>query len=336
MIRLAWRQFRTEAAVAVGGLAVVAVVLGITGPHLVHVADTSPRQLGDTYQTLQSALGDLLVVVPALLGIFFGAPLVARELETGTFRLAWTQSVSRARWLLVKYALVGAAASVLAGGLALMAAWWANPIDVWDQNRFSPANFGMLGIVPFGYALFAFALGATAGLVLRRTLPAMAATLAGYVGARFAATFWVRPHLQAPLHRSLPLTQAGGVGFTVSPSGRLVMTVAPPSMKNAWPLSASMVDKAGHGPTSQVLRRACPTLVHPPGPAVAGKGHSLRASVGGMQECITHLAARYHVVVTYQPASRYWPFQVYETSIFAAAALALAALSVWWVRRRLV
>ncbi len=110
-----------------------------------------------------------LLLSPRRCSASSSAPLVARELETGTFRLAWTQSVSRSRWLVVKFALVGGAVSALAGGLSLMAAWWANPINVLNENRFSPANFGVFGIVPFGYALFAFALAATAGLLFRRT-----------------------------------------------------------------------------------------------------------------------------------------------------------------------
>lgn len=130
MIRLAWRQFRTEAAVGIGALVVVAVVLAVTGPHLVDVYRTSPSQVTSTDKGLQMALVAVLQVAPALVGIFFGAPLIARELETGTFRLAWTQGVTRARWLIVKLTLVGLASCVVAGGLSLMVAWWANPINV--------------------------------------------------------------------------------------------------------------------------------------------------------------------------------------------------------------
>ena len=64
---------------------------------------------------LRDLLGPLMLAVPALLGIFWGAPLVARELETGTYRLAWTQSVTRTRWLAVKVALVGLASVAVAG-----------------------------------------------------------------------------------------------------------------------------------------------------------------------------------------------------------------------------
>lgn len=335
MIRLAWRQLRIEAGVAMAALAVVAVVLAVTGPHLVHVFDTDRSQLAHTDGTLQTAVYMLTLVTPALLGVFFGTPLVARELETGTFRLAWTQGVSRARWLVVKLALAGVAASAVAGGLSLMVAWWGNPINIVAENRFSPGNFGVFGIVPFGYGLFAFALGATLGLMLRRTAPAIAATLAGYVGARYAATYWIRPRFEAPLRLSMSLTNPDAAfGFLRSPS-RLSLTGFPPTVPNAWALTGSIVDKAGHGPTSQYLGRVCPTLLLGADGGRAGGPHTRVAPGGGIQACLARLASSFHEVVTYQPASRYWPFQIYETALFVAAALALGALSVWWLRRRL-
>jgi hypothetical protein len=330
VIRLAWRQFRSEAMVAVAALVAVAVVLGITGPHLVHVFDTGRAEVTTTDVYLQNALAALLLIVPALLGIFFGAPLVARELETGSFRLAWTQSVTRSRWLVVKFAIVGVSASLVAGSLSLMAAWWANPINIVNQSRFSPADFGMFGIVPFGYGLFAFALGATTGLIFRRMLPAMATTLVGYAAVRVAVTYLVRPHFQPPLSVAVALTKLGNYGFVRSPSGSLSMQVFPPTLPDAWALSASVVDKAGHAPTSEHIKRACPSLFQGPG------GKLPFPKAGGLPGCVAHLAARFHEVVTYQPASRYWPFQIYETVLFLVLAVALGALSVWWARRRLV
>lgn len=334
MIRLAWHQFRTEATVTFAAVLVVAVVLAVTGPHLMDVFRTTPSQVTNTDATLQNAVAALLVIAPALVGVFFGAPLVARELETGTFRLAWTQSVSRARWLGVKFAVVGIAASVTAGGLSLMAAWWANPVNIFEANRFSPSSFGMFGITPFGYALFAFALGATTGVLFRRTLPAMATTIGVYVGVRYAVTFGIRPHFQSPLHLSMSLLDASGYGFSSSPSGALAMVAFPPNMKNAWPLSSSIVDSAGHAPTSGYLARTCPTLLQGP-PVPLGGPRTKLGPGGGIQACVSHLATRFHDVVTYQPASRYWPFQIYETALFVVLALALAGLSYWWVRRHL-
>lgn len=331
MIRLAWRQFRAEAVVGLGALVVVAVVLAVTGPHLVDVYRTTPSQVTSTDQRLQTALFALLLIVPALVGVFFGAPLVARELEAGTYRLAWTQSVTRVRWLAVKLAFVGLASSLLAGGLSLIVAWWDNPINIVNQNRFSPANFGMFGIVPFGYALFAFALGAITGLLFRRTLPAMATTIVGYVAARSAVTFWLRPHFAAPLTMDFAFNAISFGGFQASGSG-LQVVVNNPTIPNAWVLSTAVANKAGHAPTSAFLNKACPGVVGG-GQRVHAVGRG--ALLGQMQHCVTAIAAKFHGVATYQPASHYWPFQIYETALFVVLALAFAGLSFWWVRRRL-
>ena len=151
MIRLALRQFRTEAIIVVVVLIGLAIVLAVTGGHLVSVNDTfkSSCNVSHTCATalnpvvgldgpLFHALEFLGIVAPALIGLFFGAPLIAREIETGTFRLAWTQSVTQGRWLAVKFGVVGLAAMAFGGLLTWMANWWASPIDAVNQDRFSP------------------------------------------------------------------------------------------------------------------------------------------------------------------------------------------------------
>lgn len=206
MIRLALRQFRTEAAIGIGLLAALAIVLGITGPHLAQVSDafqsackpagdcaTAPNPAFEIDLPLRAFLPFIGTVAPALMGFFFGAPLIARELETGTFHLAWTQSVTRRRWLAVKLALVGSVAMVIGGLLTWMIDWWMTPIDAVNQDRFDIANFGIHGVAPVGYAAFAVALGTMLGLLLRRTVPAMAATLVGFVTARLVAGIGFAP-----------------------------------------------------------------------------------------------------------------------------------------------
>ena len=148
-------------------------------------------------------LGTVLVVVPGIIGVFWGAPLAARELETGTYKLTWMQSVTRRRWLAVKLGLVGMSSIAVAGLLSLMVTWWSSPLDRVNADPFS--LFDERGIVPLGYAAFAFALGVTAGLLLRRTVPAMVATLVVFAGIRLAVTNWVRPRLFTPLRISAPL-----------------------------------------------------------------------------------------------------------------------------------
>ena len=190
--------------------------------------------------------------------MFWGAPLVARELESGTYRLAWTQSVTRRRWLSVRVALVGVAALAVAGLASWLVSWWFAPLDAVNLNRFDPSVFTTRGVVAIGYAGFAFALGVAAGALTRRTLPAMAATLLGFVAARIAFTFWVRPHLLAPKDVLVPLTLGKGVGFTSRrPSGvSLVREHRPRSRTPGRSRPRSSI-----APTTPSAPRSCTTLL---------------------------------------------------------------------------
>ena len=113
---------------------------------------------------------------PCLLGVFWGGPLVAGELETGTNQFAWMQSVTRSRWLAVKVGWVLLAAAVWGGAVSALVTWWSGPVNALEHQDFQPGQFDIQGIVPVGYAVFAVALGIAAGTLLRRTLPALAIT----------------------------------------------------------------------------------------------------------------------------------------------------------------
>jgi hypothetical protein len=349
MIRLAWRQFRSQAAIAIAGLLVVAIALAITGPQLVHLYNTTVagcKAQGDCQTAtsafvsndtfLQNGLDVLIFVLPALIGIFWGAPLVAREFETGTVRLAWTQSVTRTRWLAAKLGVVGLSSIAVAGLLSLMVTWWFSRIDRVNANRFVATVFDARDIVPIGYAAFAFALGVTAGVLIRRTLPAMATTLVGFVAARLAMTHWIRPHLIAPAQTAAALSSATRLGFEGSPSGAVAFVAGTPSFPNAWSISSRIVDRAGHAPTTQglhtFLSKVCPNIAAPP--KLRGGGPTA-GNPAAFQECIARLSAKFHLAVSYQPASRYWTFQWLELAIYFAAALILAGVCFWSIRRRL-
>jgi hypothetical protein len=349
MIRLTWRQFRIPTAVAFGALAVVAVILAVTGSDLVHLYDTtvaSCQATGDCstatsaflahYQLLQQ-LATVVILLPAIIGIFWGAPLIARELETGTFRLAWTQSVTRTRWIAVKLGLVGLASMAVAGLFSLMVTWWSSPIDRVNMNAFGV--FDQRDIVPLGYATFAFTLGVTAGVLIRRILPAMVTTMVAFVVVRVAVTNWVRPYLIDPVHRDFALdptsTGFGSSGSLLLDLGPSTLQPSPPNIPNAWITSTQIADKAGHALTTQVLKNDCPRLgkggsgpVHSRGPVPAGAQQALH-------DCVVKVGATYHEVVTYQPANRYWAFQWYETAIFLGLAVILVGFCFWWVRYRL-
>ncbi|HEY1777313.1 MAG TPA: ABC transporter permease subunit [Solirubrobacteraceae bacterium] len=354
MIRLSWRQFRLQAAVAAAALAIVAIVLAISGPQIVHLYNSTIancKAQGDcgtaiasfihTDRPLQNALTALLFVVPGLIGIFWGAPLIARELEAGSFRLAWTQSVTRSRWLICKLGLVGCAAVAASGLLSLMATWWFHPIDRVNANQFAWSVFDARNIVPIGYAAFAFALGVTAGILTRRTLPAMATTLVGFIAARFAITRWVRPHLLSPVHGAAALDRGGDLGFIASPSGVVTFTSGNPVIPNSWPISSAIVDRAGHTQSAQTLHafivRVCPTIGSPPRRVAGGaSGHgATQAGPSGFNACVAQLSRKFHLAVTYQPPSHYWGIQWLELAVYLVLSLLLAALCLALVRRRL-
>lgn len=345
MTRMAWLQSRTQNLLAAGALAIVAALLAATGPHLVHlyndvVAGCAARgdcsAARDSFlrsdASLRTALDALVMVMPAFVGIFWGAPMVARELESGTYSFAWTQSVSRARWLGVKLGLLGLASVAAAGLLSLAVTWWAAPLDHAHMAKFT--TFDERDVVPLGYAAFAFALAVLAGVVIRRTLPAIVAALLLFVGARLAVWHWVRPHLAAVSQTNLPMTEVHRVGFIPGPAGP-EFTVGNGSIDNAWVLSGRIVDKAGH-PTSSAglhhfLETNCPLIANHIAHSPRGGGPP---NLNAMRDCFAQVTANFDLHVTYQPPGHYWQLQWFELAIFLAASLALSALSFWWVRRR--
>jgi hypothetical protein len=347
MIRFAWLQSRTQALVAIAGLAAVAVVLLITGPDLTSLYATIIRpcaERGDCSQTtiasflqnhreIRIALDILVIVVPGIIGVFWGAPLVARELEAGTFRLAWTQSVTRTRWLAVKLGVMGLASIAVAGLVSLMTTWWNNPLDRVEANAYS--TFDARDIVPLGYAAFGFVLGVAAGVFIRRTLPAMATVAVVFTAVRVTMSHWIRPLLFAPARLALALDPRS-TGFGRTSSGPDTLQPGSPRIPNAWIQSIRIVDDGGKTLTPDVLASTCPQLGGADRPS---GGPSVRAQVpdtvkNALEDCITKVGNTYHQVVTYHPADRYWAFQWYELAIYVGAAFALAGICIWSLRRR--
>jgi hypothetical protein len=329
MIRFAWTRFRAQAAVGTGVLAIVAIALLVTGIQLAHAYDAAAaacKQHGNCAGLFNAFLtqgyftaGKLLeaagLAVPGLIGMFWGAPLVARELETGTFRLAWTQGVTRTRWLAAKLAIAGAAAIAAGELFSLMVAWWSSPIHKANAGytAFTGGSFHT-GVAPAGYAAFGFALGVTAGLFIRRTLPAMAVTLAVFTAVIIAFPIWVRPHLIPPVRTTSALSLAS-VAVTGASDGHLILTTnAAAGRPGAWVISSQVTTPDGRAASSE-----------PAGPCGAPS-----ASAQACNDYIESL--HFRRTVTYQPASRYWAFQWVETAIYLALALALAGLCLWRIR----
>ncbi|MFJ9693271.1 hypothetical protein [Kitasatospora sp. NPDC101183] len=160
----------------------------------------------DRYSLRVDLLGYLLLAVPGGIGVFWGAPLIARELEVGTHRLVWSQSVTCGRWLAAKPGMLGLLSVAVADLYSLLLTWASGPVATVLGNRFEPVLFAARGIALLGYATFAFVLGATLGLVVGRTVPAMAATLVVFAALQTAVPALIRPHYEAPLRTSVAFT----------------------------------------------------------------------------------------------------------------------------------
>jgi hypothetical protein len=362
LIWLTWRQSRLQAASAAVVLAAFAILLAVTGPLLASMyasstlgtcqggindcggfADDFLQQLygsqgrgpllgAGTYWLLDLLGVVTILVAPVVIGIFWGAPLIAGEFEAGTHYLAWNQSITRSRWLAVKLTLIGLAAMTVTESLSLMQAWWATPISQavargaccspMAMNQFSPLVFATHGITPLGYAAFAFALGVTAGVLVRRAVPAMALTLAIFAVLQVAMPLWVRPHLFPPDHTIAAFSSFDSLDVPIENNNFTAIPDGWGDQPEAWVLSTGAVNTSGTPVTA--VPADCLRAIE----AASGK-----ASHPALLDCLTSHGIQ--IAVTYQPASRYWAFQWTETAIYIALALALAGFCFWRIRRHL-
>jgi ABC-type transport system involved in multi-copper enzyme maturation permease subunit len=336
MIWLTWRQARAQTLTALAllaGLAIYLVVLGL-GIHDHHdsrivdcAADnsclTAMRIFADRYQAPVALSGALLFAVPAVIGIFWGAPMIARELETGTSKLVWNQSVSRARWLAVKLCVIALISLSITAAFTALLGWAVEPFDAEVGNRFSAMTFGSRGLAPIGHAFFALVLGTTVGLLMRRTLPAMALTLGVFGAVQVVMPMAVRPHLMSPITTTVAFTAevAQGIDGLGSEGG--------PAVGDAAPVGIFGYSRPG----DWILSPPMSTLSRADGSAF-NRGDMSACMSGDFERDLACLAGEnLHFSVTYHPASRYWPFQWIETSIFMLLGLGLAGICFWRIQR---
>jgi hypothetical protein len=341
MIWMTWRQFRPAAIAAAAALVALAAALAATRPALLSLytsaglpachagCATEARSFFFSVQSsktekIRFACIGIMYLVPAVIGLFWGAPLIARELDSGTFRLAWSQSVTRARWATVKLMIIGGAAMLTAGLMSLLIGWWSSPLyqaasqagpNILSISRLSSTLFSTTGIVPLGYAAFAFALGAAVGVLLRRTLPAMAVSFAVFVAIQVMVPMFVRPYLIPPVQTTHAVTAVQIGPATIAPNGHYSFGLDGISgQPGAWILGNRLV-----GATGQTLTRLPPACdFGPPGSALAS--------------CLARHGIK--ILVSYQPASRYWELQSAETAMYLVLAAGLGGLCYWAVRRR--
>ncbi|MCG0285133.1 translation initiation factor IF-2 [Streptomyces sp. PSAA01] len=261
------------------------------------------RHLTDTYRTPLLHTGRLLIALPALTGVFIGAPLFARELEMGTHQLVWTQSISRTRWLIAKLALPLVAVTAGTAVLAALYTWWwrAARTPFQDIAWGTAVPFDATGPAAVALAPLAFFLGAVAGLLLRRTVPAMAVTLGATAGVQYGLGA-LRPHLMTP--RTVVSNASGDFVHT--------------------PTEVFFTSWRGMG--DGFLTRS--------GAKIPSDRCSSAIGQDGWDRCLARFGATEKRYEELHPASHYWPMQWMQAGICLAAAVALAAFCVWWTGRR--
>ncbi|MGD1053960.1 MAG: hypothetical protein ABR950_09060 [Candidatus Dormibacteria bacterium] len=342
MVWMTWRQHRWEVAL---GLAVLVafgggvLLLTLLGWHLMgQIAGACPSTTPNPAASIAACADStaeyqngfqvgwqwVLIVgtaIPALAGVFVGAPLVARELEKGTHLVAWSQSVPRRRWFLARVGLVAGGA---AAGAALLAAigqgWFAMQRGTGDGLG-GPSLWAGFEIGPpvvIAYVLFALALGVAMGAAIRRTVPAMAATLVGFVVVTVAVGGFARPHYLAPLTSRQSIL---GSFSSLVPSG------SAPTSGPGFNLSSDWLVNLGIGNYTNAAG-------HPVSDATVNEllGQCNIPNDGGATTCPA-AANGITQLLSYQPASRFWLFQGIEAAIFLVLAGALLALAYRLVMR---
>ncbi len=322
MAGVTWRQHRVAlagVAVLLGALALYLWIAGLPLHHAYAAAVACHPASSAVCQGLDATLagmdnflsnGFILQVLPVLIGAFVGAPVLARELESGTFRYTWTQGFGRRRWALAKLVLLAVAVTAAAGAFGALLTWYYGPfvgnqtLGLPRTTPLTPALFDLRGAGFPAWTLAAFAIGALAGMLIRRVVPAIIATLVVYTGLAFVTAGFLRQHYLTPL-----LTSNGN---------------SVPD--NAWVISQWWAKDGrfafGSYPPASVLNQFCA-----PPPSGTGKG-------GGLQWGPCLVQHGYTMWTSYQPASRFWPFQWIEGGWLLALSVLLIAATVWLVQRR--
>lgn len=308
MIWLTWRQHRLEGIWALAFVAAMTASLTFVMYEATHPG--CPAGVTATFCLPNDVWGSVaqqimrvdlvqygLVVLPALAGAFIGAPLVAREIENGTHRLAWTQGVTRTRWLFTKLGLLFVPLMAAAALVGIMEVYLINTMGP-QPNHWN--WFDQQAPMTVAATVFALALGVASGAVIGRSIPSMAVTLIGVVAVRFCLGVFARAHYVTPLLFSTN-DPFGNTGLGVNPS--------------AWWLDMPVYrDASGQTITGS---QAFPFNGGTPADAVAyWKDHGIS------------------MVQYYQPGDRFWTFQSIESGILMALAIVLLAIGVYWVMRR--
>jgi hypothetical protein len=321
MIWLTWRQQRFETVLALAVMVAGTAALLWTGQQVVAnfnqlripaclqgIGDRSAcadaiRAFTDNVTAEQSLLS-WLSYLPVLIGVLLAASITL-EMEQGSYRLAWAQSVTRGHWTLVRLAipiLVGVAVSA---GFAALGSWWMQPLDR-VEGALRPGSYDVQGVVPIAYLLLAFAITVAAGVLTRRTVPAIAGGVTAAIVIHLIVQTWLRPRFMAPISRI----------WISGPS-----PVSPQDWVITGPGTTTYlyVDRAGSYFSIDQVNAIC---------TVPTSASSKTAWASCLQ---SHGLGE---LVLFHPAARFWAFQGIEAGVLLAIVLVLLGLTAWWLSAR--
>ena len=317
-----WRRYRATLLAILGVLAVLGVDLVLTGQrartaYATAAACTPPgsascrfewQNFRDSYAQI-GLVGVILVFLPGVVGVFAGAPVLARELETGTFRYTWTQGVGRMRWAVAVLVPGALGVAVIVGAFGLLVSWHNQPlVDSGVVQRLHTTVFPVTGIAGAGWALAGFGLGVLAGMLCRRVLPALVTAFGAWFGLAYLASE-VRAHYLAAL---------------TTPSLNLSPTDLP--LDQWW-------TKGGYRISDTQIN----SVLHTIGVQMDGSGKVFAAAPGADDSVDPNqylLGHGYQPVTSYQPDSRFWTFQWIEFGWLIALTLLALGTTLWLLRRR--
>lgn len=313
-----WRRHRTAFYALLGmlaGFAVLMVAGGLRARSTYHRLGLNQCTsfTGDRCEHLRMEFFDwypqqvpflFLLLLPAALGAIAGGPLIARELETGTYRFAWTQGAGRTRLLLTQLLLVAAVLAAVAEAYGALYTWYNAPLDHVMRFGFGDyLGFELKGVVFPVQTLLAFTAGVFAGLLTRRSIATVAGVFLGMSGLVLALVFELRKYYMTPLvtaGRTNPRDWVVGRAY-VDPNGHLLNTGDSHVLFTKY---LAQIPSSSDGTPSVSYR--------------------------------DWLQARHYTIVTsYHPAGRFWTFQFIETGWMTLLILLLGIATVWLVRRRI-
>ena len=320
MIWVGWRQQRIETLIAAAMLVLLAAVAIPTGLHMASVythdglnacsGNDESSGCGFVVGSFESRFSGINLLfswstlLPAVAALLLAAPFVL-DLDNGTYRLFWTQSITRRRWIVTKLGLSMVALVAVAGCLIALAMWVRAPLDHLD-GRMSASTYDAEGIVPIADAVFVFGVAVALGAVWRRTVPALLVGFVVYVIGRAFMDSWLRQRLLTPVKKTWQMAGNGGPNLNRA----LVINQFPSDSKGKQ--LANVVRLCGNKSSGGFLSHTQHVCVQPQAAGV-----------------------RSYMTAIYQPASRFWELQGIEFAIVAGIGTLLVLLAGFWTYRRI-